>query len=158
MENGLETAWAEASSYLEEISGLDTDHAHDTLAQAWGWKNWATCSSAIARKYLRPIKPDAEAVKRSLEWLKEGPLEMDKETLRAGLISSPEAYLKDPATNYKRALKMAPSQWKDPAEFKTLLFQDPSVLERTTIVLMEDVILSVGTVGCSTRENEAETE
>lgn len=54
-----------------------------------------------------------------------------REVLQAGILQYPEAYLVAPQRNYERALKTAPSAYRDPDQFRALLCRDPSVLQCT---------------------------
>ena len=110
---------------------MDKEDAEDCLAKIWQWKNWAICSSPIARKYIKTIEPDAASIAASLNWLQSGPLGLDQDVLRAGILGSPEAYLLSPEDNYNQISKVAPKKWKDPAEFRKLLLEEPEVLQLT---------------------------
>jgi hypothetical protein len=129
---GFSEAWNEATKILSERANLEVEQAEECLAKAWNWKTWAICTSPIARKYIKPIPPDATAVAASLDWLLvTGPLCLSPEAVRAGLVASPEAYLKAPHTNYERALQVAPRKYRDPSAFKALLLEYPKTLQRT---------------------------
>lgn len=110
---------------------MDEEEAEECLAKVWQWKNWAICTSAIARKYIKTIDPDAAAVAASLDWLQAGPLGLDQDLLRASVISSPEAYLLSPEKNFDQAQKVAPEKWKDPTDFIQLLLEEPEALQLT---------------------------
>ena len=128
---GFDEAWEASVALLSETTDMDKEEAEECLAKAWQWKNWAVCSSSIARKYIKTIKPNAAAIATSLNWLQSGPLGLDQNILRAGILSSPEAYLLSPEENYNQILKVAPKKWKDPADFKALLLEEPEVLQLT---------------------------
>jgi hypothetical protein len=132
LEAGFEKMWKESAITLSNTAKLDIREAEECLAQAWEWKNWAICSSPIARRYIRTIEPDAFAVAASLHWLQTGPLSLDLDILRAAILGSPKVYLCSPEKNYLQALRVAPKRWQDPANFKRLLVsEDPTLLMRT---------------------------
>ena len=129
-EAGFGDAWTQAASKLSESTELNMEEAEDCLARAWNWKNWAICSSPIARKYIKPQDPNVESIVTALEWVTEH-LELNPGTLKEGILQSPEAYLKAPEQSYTQALKVAPKKWSTPDDFKALLAEDPTVLQRT---------------------------
>jgi hypothetical protein len=128
LEAGFEHVWNESAETLAESISIELVEAEACLAQAWKWKNWAVTTSKIARKYVKTVEPDQEALKTSLNWLKDGPLALNHELIRDAILKYPEAYLACPEQNYKKALEVAPLEYQDPSEFRDLLLKDPSVL------------------------------
>jgi len=131
VEAGLEEDWKSATETLSTSIGIDLPEAEASLAQALNWKSWAVCKSNIARKYIKPLNPDVEIVKSSLQWLREGPLALDSTVLRKAILEYPQAYLTSPEATYKQALSVAPSEYKSPDVFRELLLKDPAVLQCT---------------------------
>lgn len=132
LEAGFEEVWNKSAEMLAESISIELVEAEVCLAQTWKWKNWAVTTSKFARKYVKTVDPDHEALKTSLNWLKEvGPLALNHELLRDAILKYPEAYLTCPEKNYKKALEVAPSKYQDPSEFRDLLLKDPSAFQCT---------------------------
>jgi hypothetical protein len=128
---GGEEAWKESVSKLASMMEIDEEEAEILLADATNWKGWAMCSSELMRKYIKPQIPDAQKLEEALEWLQEGPLELDQEQLCTAIREVPKVYLADPQSTYKKALNAAPQEYKKPEIFKALILEDPLVLQCT---------------------------
>ena len=130
-EAGFQNAWKDSATLLAETAAMETEEAEVCLAQAWNWKNWAVCTSSIARKYIKPKEPHVSTITESLDWIQNGPLQFNQDQMRTAIIKSPEAYLTSPEETYTEALKVAPKEFRNPSDFNTLLQKDPTALQCT---------------------------
>lgn len=129
-EAGGEGAWVESVDVLSDLLISEAEEAEMLLSSALGWKGWAQASESI-RRYQNPLAPDATTLQQALTWLQEGPLELNPEQLRKAIRDSPKVYLVTPDETYKKALKAAPKEYRDPEAFKQILLEDPLVLQCT---------------------------
>ena len=130
-EAGGEEEWKKAVSRLTSVMEVDQDEAEVLIADATNWKGWAMCSSDLMRKYIKCQIPDADKLEEALNWLKDGPLELDQQQLCAAIRQLPKVYLTDPENSYKLALKAAPEEFKNPEIYRTLVLEDPLALQCT---------------------------
>jgi len=123
--------WTQCVEFLEQDLSISSQQSEILLAAALEWRGWARVTSALARKYMSPKLPNLDQLQTAMKWLREGPLELndDAALLLDAIEKSPKAYLVDPESAYRQAIKTAPTQYKDADAFKTLLLDDPSVLE-----------------------------
>jgi len=122
--------WFQCVEFLQEDLSISSQQSEILLAAALEWRGWARVTSALARKYMSPKLPNLDQLRTAMEWLREGPLELtDGALLLDAVQKSPKAYLVDPEAAYRQAIETAPTQYKDADAFKTLLLDDPSVLE-----------------------------
>jgi hypothetical protein len=133
---GLEE-WDACSALLcHEIPSLEQDEAEFLLARAHQWRSWASARSDMARKYIKTSLPNTRQLKAALSWLTAGsagtgPLELSPEQLLNSIREFPNVYLIKPEETYHRALKVAPSEFKDPDAFKELILKRPEALQFT---------------------------
>lgn len=114
--------------------GMSREEAELRLAEATRWKAWAIVTSEMARKYLKTVLPTADALTESLEWLQSesGPLKLSPEQLQLAFRDYSETYLQGPAQNYKKALNVAPREWRDhPEDFNQLVRDQPRAMSLT---------------------------
>ena len=102
--------------------------AEDSLAKAWNWRSWAVVKSPMARKFIKPIKPDVEQIRAAVQWLREGPLAVPDAVLVTGVREHPAVYLLAPQVTYEQALSVAPEPYSSPNVFRETLLRSPSVL------------------------------
>lgn len=130
-EMGGEESWKESVATLSSRIEIDLEEAELLLADAKKWKGWATAGK-IAKRYIKPEIPDVNELNELLDWLTEsGPLQLDQEQLRTSIQELPKVYLADPQNTYKKTLKAAPKDYKDPSVLKEMILKDPSVLQYT---------------------------
>ena len=130
---GGETAWEESMQCLVVAISLEQDEftttvAEACLADAYGWKAWAKASDKM-KKFHRPKVPDPEKLKDALAWLREGPLGLNDEQVKASILKSPKTFLDAPLESFRKALGTAPRKYRD--NLVELIRLDPSVLEVT---------------------------
>jgi hypothetical protein len=126
LEAGGETAWKESTEALSKF--FDTEEAELYLADAFGWKGWAKASDTT-KKYQRPKLPDAVKIIEALEWLREGPLELNEEQMQSSIAKYPKTYLDSPSDSYRKAMGTAPRKYRN--HLKELIREDPTVLQVT---------------------------
>jgi len=121
--------WDAAADAIASYCGDDHIHAHLVLAKAYGWQGWIQMNKPA---YLSPNPPHpAEQLRRSLKWLREGPLAMTEDELKDALLAQPMPYLTNPKKKYEGAISCAPEQWRKPEVFRELLRREPKVLQLT---------------------------
>lgn len=125
-EAGNQEPWEESVALLVKSAGMESEEAELILADGLNWQAWAK-ASPMMRKYAKPVQPDAEKLKDALQWLNEGPLELDQAQLQNAVRDFPKVYLTTPEDKYEKALAASPD--KDPSAFRELLLNDPSVLD-----------------------------
>ena len=127
---GGEAAWEESVQYLvESVSVLGTKQVTEQcLADAFGWKAWAKASERT-RKFHRPKVPDPEKLKDALAWLRDGPLALNDEQVKASILKAPKTYLDAPNESFRKSLGTAPRKYRD--NLIELIRLDPTVLEVT---------------------------
>lgn len=131
-ESGFSESWTESVSLLAEKADLERQEAEDCLAQAWGWKRFAVVKSPMARKYIQTTEPNAALISEALDWLRGEPLSLEQPVLKSAIVKSPEVYLTDPASSYRKAIQCAPREYRDPTAFRELLVtEDPTLIMRT---------------------------
>ena len=137
-EKGAESEWDECVDILvEELAFAEGDssesvRAEIVLSKALEWRGWAIVTSPTMRRYMKPKLPDSQQLRRSLDWLRGGPLLLsDVSLLTSAIEASPKAYLVDPETTYAKALSAAPDPYRDPTAFRMLLLDDPTALGNT---------------------------
>jgi hypothetical protein len=126
LEAGGEAAWKESTEALSRI--FDIEEAELYLADAFGWKGWAKAPE-MTKRFQRPKLPDAVKVIEALEWLREGPLELNEEQMKSSIAEYPKTYLDAPNESYRKAMGTAPRKYR--GDLKELVRQDPSVLQVT---------------------------
>ena len=126
LEAGGEAAWKESTAALSKL--FDMEEAELYLADAFGWKGWAKASE-MTKKYQRPKLPDAVKIIEALEWLREGPLELNEEQMQSSIAQYPKTYIDAPSESYRKAMGTAPRKHRN--NLKELVRQDPSVLQVT---------------------------
>ncbi|GKY91345.1 hypothetical protein MPSEU_000106700 [Mayamaea pseudoterrestris] len=123
----------DAAATTDDADSVSTTHdqAAWCLAEAFGWKKWVLSSSTLRKYQTQPIVPSVESLEETMDWLLQGPLQLQKDPalLQTCLLKYPALYIKDPQTLYRRAIQSAPRAYRDAAAFRTLLRQDPSVLD-----------------------------
>jgi hypothetical protein len=101
------------------------------LAEATRWKAWAIVTSELARKYIQTTIPTIDKMNQTLDWLQQsGPLQLTPDQLQTAIRNYPETYLNDPATKYKRALNVAPREWRgeNQKDFDQLVRDQPRAM------------------------------
>jgi hypothetical protein len=126
LEAGGEASWKESTEALSRL--FDIKEAELYLADAFGWKGWAKASE-MTKKYQRTKLPDAVKIIEALEWLREGPLELNEEQMQSSIEKYPKTYLDAPNESYRKAMGTAPRKYRD--NLKELIRQDPTVLQVT---------------------------
>jgi hypothetical protein len=126
LEAGGEAAWKESTEALSSLFNIE--EAELCLADAFGWKGWVKASS-MTKRYQRTKMPDAVKIIEALEWLREGPLELNEEQMQSSITKYPKTYLDAPNESYRKALGTAPRKYRD--HLKELVRQDPTVLQVT---------------------------
>jgi hypothetical protein len=125
-------AWKDAVDVVASNSGLSEDLAELALAKAYGWRAWVKVTSKFAKKYMKISIPDIATLQAALDWPINGPLEFTKDQLAQAIHLSPEVYLINPASNYEKALSVAPEPYNDVGKFIKLVNEDSIVLTCTT--------------------------
>eukprot|EP00980_Cylindrotheca_fusiformis_P003631 scaffold814_cov100-Cylindrotheca_fusiformis.AAC.13 len=120
--------WDECVDLVSTKSGLSPELSELALAKANGWKAWIKVTSKFAKKYMKTYIPDKAKLETALTWSLGSPLSLSSEQLSRAIRDYPEVYLSDPASNYEKALSVAPKQYQDPEKFISLALADPSVL------------------------------
>jgi len=124
--------WDSCVAIVATATGMDSQEAELRLAEATRWKAWATVTSDIARKYTQTTIPKPDEINETINWLQAEPLALTQEQMVAAIRRYPETYLKSPADNYKKALNVAPRQWRQsPEEFAKLVREQPRVMSLT---------------------------
>ena len=101
------------------------------LADAFGWKRWVLSSATLRKYQTQPVVPTVDSLQQTMDWLRQGPLGLAKDAplLQTCLFQHAALYLKDPQTLYRRAIQSAPRAYRDADAFRTLVAQDPTVLD-----------------------------
>jgi hypothetical protein len=129
LEAGGEAAWKESTEALSSsLFNNNIEEAELCLADAFGWKAWVKASS-MTKRFQRTKMPDAVKIIEALEWLREGPLELNEEQMQSSIKKYPKTYLDAPNESYRKALGTAPRKYRD--HLKELVRQDPDVLQVT---------------------------
>ena len=124
-EAGGSEEWDKSVAVLSEAMGAGSEEAERILADALGWRAWASANEKF-RRFQIPVAPDAAKLEESIAWLKDGPLKLDEEQLVAN-STSPKVYLQGPDVAYRKAKGAAPKKFAD--TFDELVLKDPSVME-----------------------------
>ena len=95
----------------EDESSSEESEAELYLADAFRWKAWASATE-MTRKYQRPVLPNADKLQEGLNWLRDGPLEMNDEMIRSNIRQYPGIYLREPHVLYKKVLGSAPRKYR----------------------------------------------
>lgn len=125
---GTADEWTQAAQWMANLLQVEYEEGEQILAVATRWKTWAT-SGKLARKYVTPILPNVSNLQESLEWLQQGPLALDLNVIQQYVTKHPAVYLMSPADSYRKAISSAPRQYRDPETFRSLILQDPTVLQ-----------------------------
>lgn len=121
--------WDESIKILSHLFENEED-AELHLADAFRWKAWAVASDMM-KKYQRPSLPNAKTIQEGIDWLRDGPLEMNTDQIRRNVEQHPEIYLREPNVMYRKVLGSAPRKYRDDSALKFLIETDPTVLQVT---------------------------
>mmetsp|Transcript_13092 Transcript_13092/g.19735 ORF Transcript_13092/g.19735 Transcript_13092/m.19735 type:complete len:227 (-) Transcript_13092:90-770(-) len=122
--------WEESTQIISDLFGSSDEEAELYLADAFRWKAWASASDMM-RKYQRPVLPDAGKIQEGLNWLKEGPLEMNDDQIRSCIQQYPGIYLREPNAMYRKVMGSAPRKYRDDTVLKQFIEDDPNILQVT---------------------------
>ena len=110
-------AWEESVQIISDLfneedeSSSEESEAELYIADAFRWKAWASATE-MTRKYQRPVLPNADKLQEGLNWLRDGPLEMNDEMIRSNIRQYPGIYLREPDVFYKKVLGSAPRKYR----------------------------------------------
>lgn len=100
------------------------------LSDAYRWKAWATASETM-RKYQKPTLPAPDALRASLAFLAEKPLQLTPSQIIDNIQKYPQIYLREPQASYKKVLGSAPRKYRSDETLKRFIEHDPNVLQVT---------------------------
>jgi hypothetical protein len=122
--------WEDSVKILTTDLFDNEEDAELYLADAFRWKAWAVASDMM-KKYQRPVLPNAVTIQEGINWLRDGPLEMNNEQIRRNIEQYPGIYLREPNVMYRKVLGSAPRKYRDDTALKYLIETDPNVLQVT---------------------------
>lgn len=122
--------WEDSIAILSKLFDNKEEEAELYLSDAFRWKAWASASDMM-RKYQRPVLPNAQILQEGINWLRDGPLEMNDESIRNNIQQYPGIYLREPNVMYKKVRGSAPRKYRDDTVLKYLIDNDPNILQVT---------------------------
>ena len=120
--------WEESVTIVVGLLSCKPDEAERVLADATRWLSWARAGE-LARKYIKPDVVNPAQLEQSLKWLRSGPLALSEEQIVDAVQNYPQLYLLEPAEKYRKVLGVAPRQYRDADVLRTMLLDDPSILQ-----------------------------
>ena len=153
-ERGYMEEWDACVTLLTEYPGglgrsadsaIPREEAERLLAAAYEWRGYARVTSALARKYMKPKKPNPEQLQKALTWLSitnnnnnnndddddesSFALNWSSGELLVAFHAAPTVYLIDPATAFNECLASAPAPYNTRKALLELIRSDPTALQ-----------------------------
>ena len=115
-ERSILEEWESCVQLIVQETGMESSEAEVRLAEATRWKAWAIVTSELGRKYIQTVLPTVEQLIQAFQWLQQqqgGPLQLTRDQLVYAIRTYPETYLLTPERNFRRALNVAPREYRD---------------------------------------------